>query len=137
MNTLIHQCIQAIREQSYSEHFEVYPAFDMIPVVNKPKNIFVVIGAEKMQFEQPFSDGQHPVTPFRADLRVSVLMPISTPAEKLLDFFYQTAVPGMQSVGGILCSMQADASATDVRLQKIVCTGIFQLKGVFLQEEIS
>ncbi len=135
MNTLLQQCMTALKNQPCSQKFEVYPAFDMIPVVNKSGSIFIIIGMEKLHFALPFFNGQSCITPFTADFRVSVLMPINTPESKLLDVFYQIAVPGMQNAGGILCDMQTQACSPDFKLQKMTYTGIFRLKGIFQPDQ--
>ena len=135
MNTLFNQTFSHLKETETD--FELYASFDAVPMVCKSKSLFVVLSMEKVRFSTPFPNGNGGVTPFTADFRVSVLTPIASPCQSLVNFFYSVIVPRMQEAGYLLCEMQSDEVKPDYKLQKLVYSGFFRAKGVQVREEES
>ncbi|MBR0483389.1 MAG: hypothetical protein IJJ69_01240 [Oscillospiraceae bacterium] len=134
MNELLNMLINLLKHQQEFPLFEVYPAFDAVPVSAKSRNLFVVLSPECFQLHQAFPDGNSSIAPFTATFRISVLAPAVTPSEKLLEFFYTVLVPILHSANCFLYETQADAPKTDGKLQKLVYSGTFRLKGVYVPD---
>ncbi|MBR1555902.1 MAG: hypothetical protein IJ644_11010 [Oscillospiraceae bacterium] len=137
MNELLNMLLNLLKQQQDYPFFEVYPTFDAVPVSSKSHKLFVVLSPECFQLHQAFPDGNSGIAPFTATFRISVLAPAVTPAEKLLEFFYSVLVPVLHSANCFLSETQADAPKTDGRLQKLVYSGTFRLKGVYVPDNDS
>lgn len=112
---------------------EVYPSFDAVPVSRKSDALFTVIQPESVQLDAPFPDGSSGAFPFSAVYLVSVLIPMTVPLSRAEDFFYDAALPRMESLGSVLCEVRP--AHMDVKLGRVVMEGRFRLRGVFLGEE--
>lgn len=114
--------------------FEIYTSYDAIPVRSKSQKLFVVISPEHIKLSNSAYDGQKTISSFTADFRISVLVPMTTPSKRILEFFYSRIVPPMHRNGFMLYEMQADAPKADVRLQKLAYSGLFRLRGLYVPE---
>lgn len=132
MQDLIAELIRILKSDDLD--FEIYTSYDAIPVREKSQKLFVVVSQEHMQLSHSAYDGKKTISSFTADFRISVLVPMTTPSERVLEFFYSRIVPPMHHTGCILHEMQADAPKADVRLQKLVYSGLFRLRGLYLPE---
>ncbi len=117
--------IDEIRRQGIRE---IYPSFDAVPLPNKSDSLFVVAGLDKVQTDFPFPDGKGGIKPFSADVRVSILIPMTAPVSRAEECFYEKICPAMQKVGAALC--ETAAPLTDVKLQRVVMYGIFRFRGL-------
>lgn len=134
MNELLQLFINLLKNQQNSHYFEVYSSFDAVPVSSKSKKLFIVISPESMKLSLPFSDNSGRIAPFTADFRFSLLAPMTTPNEKLLEFFYSVLVPALHSQNCFLYEMQSDSPKADYKLQKLVYSAVFRIKGLFLPD---
>jgi len=134
MNQLLQLFLSLLKNYQNSHYFEVYPSFDAVPVSSKSKKLFVVISPECMKLGQPFADASGRIAPFTADFRFYVLAPMSTPDETLLQFFYSVLVPALHSQNCFLYEMQSDSPKTDYKLQKLVYSAVFRIKGLWMPD---
>lgn len=134
MNELLNMLLTLLKHQQDYPFFEVYPSFDAVPVSAKSRTLFVVLSPECFQLHQAFPDGNSGIAPFTATFRISVLAPAVTPGEKLLEFFYSVLVPVLHSSNCFLYETQSDAPKTDSRLQKLVYSASFRLKGIYVPD---
>lgn len=132
MENLVQELIAVLKTSD--DNFEIYPSFDAVPVREKSAKLFVVLSAETVRLQCSAREPVRTISSFTADLRVSVLVPMTTPSEHVLEFFYGTIVPRMHRTGCQLTSMQMDAPKADTRLQKLVYSGLFRLRGLYLPE---
>ncbi|MBR4320073.1 MAG: hypothetical protein IKI37_01890 [Oscillospiraceae bacterium] len=135
MNELLAMLLNLFRNQPDSEFLEVYASFDMLPVSSKSKKLFLVISPETFRMSQAFPDGNSGISPFTADFRFSLLSSMNTPHEKLLEYFYSVLVPKLHDSNCFLCEMQSDSPKIDLKLQKLVYSGLFRLKGLYIPEQ--
>ncbi|MDE5768487.1 MAG: hypothetical protein K2H82_03800 [Oscillospiraceae bacterium] len=132
MESLIQELIAILKADDLN--FQVYPSFDAIPVREKSRQLFVVLAPETIKLNCCAREITRTISSFTADFRVSVLVPMTTPSEHVLEFFYSKIVPRMHRAGCHLESMQTDAPKADTRLQKLVYSGLFRLRGLYLPE---
>lgn len=114
--------------------FQVYPSFDAVPVREKSRQLFVVLAPETIRLNCCTRESARTISSFTADFRVSVLVPMTTPSEHVLEFFCSRIVPRMHRIGCHLESMQMENPKADTRLQKLVYSGLFRLRGLYLPE---
>ena len=124
MNELLNQILEVLKNHG----IEAYPSFDMIPVIKKSKNLFVVIMPEKFHLDFAFADGLTGSSPFTAEFRISVLTPVTVPGEMLVSFFDTEILPVLQTIG--LYELQTGVPEIDLKLQKQVYSGLFRMKGL-------
>lgn len=129
MRLLLDRAVQLFREAGIRE---VYPSFDAVPLPAKSDRLFTVLGLDSVKLEQPFPDGKGGVHPFSATIKVSVLVPMNVPACRAEGFFYETALPLMNRLGAVLC--ETAPAVVDVKLQKIVMSGLFRVRGLYFSE---
>ena len=134
MNELLAMLLNLLKNQDDYPFFEVCSAFDAVPVAQKSKKLFVVVSPECFQLHPAFADGASGIAPFTATFRISVLAPAVTPSDKLLEFFYSVLVPVLHSANCFLSEMQSDALKTDSKLQKLVYSASFRLKGIYVPD---
>lgn len=136
MNELLSLLINTLKaNQNPSHPFEVYPSFDSLPVSSKSRDFFIVISPEKFQLNPPYPGTSGKISPFTADFRIYVLASMSTPNQKLWEFFYSMIVPALHSANCFLDEMLTDAPQIDLKLQKAVYSGTFRLKGLYVPEQ--
>ena len=140
MNELLSILLSLLRNQ-LPRYTEIYPSFDAVPVSSKSRKLFTVISPQCFRLSQAFPDDNAGIAPFTADFRISLLAPLMTPNEKLLEFFYASLVPALHSANCFLYEMQSDTPKPDLQLQKLVYSATFRIKGLYLpdsqQEDIS
>lgn len=132
---LLNILMNILQKNQDNPYFEIYPSFDALPVSGKSKKLFVVISPEIFKLSQAFPDGSSGISPFTADFRIYVLTSMTTPNEKLMEFFYSVIIPQMHSAHCFLYEMQSEAPKVDLKLQKLVYSGIFRLKGLYLPDK--
>ncbi|MDE5754173.1 MAG: hypothetical protein K2H89_06515 [Oscillospiraceae bacterium] len=132
MQDLLSELVNILKENN--PEFEIYASYDAIPVRSKSQKLFVVVSQEHIKLSNSAYDGQKTISSFTADFRISVLVPMITPCERILEFFYSRIVPPMHRTGCMLHEMQADAPGVDVKLQKLVYSGLFRLRGLYVPE---
>ncbi len=132
MHELLSMLMNLFASQS---EIEVYSSFDMLPLSSKSKKLFLVISPEVFQLNQPFSNGTANFSPFTADFRLSLLSAMNTPNDKLLEYFYSVLVPKLHAENCFLYEMQSDSPKIDLKLQKLVYSGLFRLKGLYIPEQ--
>ncbi|MDE6087417.1 MAG: hypothetical protein K2G25_03430 [Oscillospiraceae bacterium] len=132
MESLIQELMTILKADD--TNFQVYPSFDAVPVREKSRQLFVVLAPETVKLNCCAREVTRTISSFTADFRVSVLVPMTTPSEHVLEFFYSKIVPRMHRVGCHLESMQMDNPKADTRLQKLVYSGLFRLRGLYLPE---
>ena len=135
MNELLSMLLNVFQNQPDLQYLEVYPSFDMLPLSSKSKKLFLVISPETFRMSQPFPDGKNNISPFTADFRFSLLASVNTPNEKLLECFYSVLVPKLHTANCFLYEMQSDSPKIDLKLQKLVYSGLFRLKGLYIPEQ--
>ncbi|MDE6004972.1 MAG: hypothetical protein K2G88_06260 [Oscillospiraceae bacterium] len=113
--------------KSDNPDFEIYTCFDAIPVAKKSNTKFIIISTEQVKLNSVFSE-------FTANLKISVLMPMTTPSDKILDFFYNNIIPKLHDSGYMLYQMQANSPEIDLKLQKLVYSAVFSLYGLYIPE---
>lgn len=129
MRLLLDKAVQLFRDAGIRE---VYPAFDAVPLPAKSDRLFTVLGLESVQLDAPFPDRKGGVHPFSAAIRVSVLVPMDVPACRAEDFFYETVIPVMDRMGAVIG--ESNPAVVDLKLQKIVMSGLFRVRGLYLEE---
>ncbi|MBR1527941.1 MAG: hypothetical protein IJ642_01415 [Oscillospiraceae bacterium] len=134
MNELLTLFLALLKNQQNSSRFEVCSSFDAVPVSSKSRKLFVVVSPESMKLSQPFSGSSGQIAPFTADFRFYVLAPMTTPSEQLLQFFYSVLVPALHDENCFLYEMQADAPKADYKLQKLVYSAVFRIKGLWMPD---
>jgi len=134
MNELLNLFLTLLKTQQNAPPFEVCSSFDAVPISSKSKKLFVVISPESMKLSQPFSNPSGHISPFTADFRFYLLAPMTTPAEQLLQFFYSVLVPALHDNNCFLYEMQSDPPKTDYKLQKLVYSAVFRIKGLWLPD---
>lgn len=131
MRMLLEAAMDAFRKAGFRE---VYPSFDAVPLPKKSDQLFAVLGLDAVQLDSPFpdetGDGVHP---FVARVKVSVLVPMHAPVSRAEDFFYLSALPILEGIGAALC--ETAPPVVDVKLQRLVMSGVFRFRGVYLHSE--
>lgn len=127
MRELLDGVIAALRQGCRSE---VYPSFDAVPLPKKSDRLFAVAELRRVQLDAPFPDGSHAVHPFTAEVRISVLVPMTSPVQRAEDFLYGSVMPVMDTLGAVLCEVQP--ALADARLQRVMLQAVFKLKGIYL-----
>lgn len=135
MNELLSMLLNLLKNQPDLQYLEVYPSFDMLPLSSKSKKLFLVISPETFRLSEAFPDGNSGIAPFTADFRFSLLASMNTPSERLLESFYSVLVPKLHSANCFLYEMQSDSPKIDLKLQKLVYSGLFRLKGLYIPEQ--
>lgn len=131
MNELLNQILNLLKNQG----IEVYPSFDMIPVMRKSGKLFVVVTPEQFRLEFAFADGLTGSSPFTAEFRISVLTPMNVPGETLVAFLDTEILPHLRTIG--LYEWQTGTPEIDLKLQKQVCSGLLRLKGICFPATVS
>ncbi len=129
MNELLMLLITTLK----SYYSEIYPSFDAVPVNAKSRTLFVVVSPENFQIQQSFPGETSGISPFSASFRISALCPASASADRLTAFFDSVIIPAL--CDGFLTELQCEAPRTDSKLQKLVCSGVFRMKGLYLPEQ--
>lgn len=135
MHEIVNQIINFLKSEN--SDFEIYTSFDSIPVMKKSGNLFVVVSVKRVTLNSAFPDGHQGMALFTADFRISVLAPMTTSGERMLEFFYTVIMPRMHSAGCMPYEMQADAPEIDLKLQKLVYSGLFHLHGIYIPDSDS
>ncbi len=133
MNELLSLLLSLLRNQ-LPQYTEIYPSFDAVPVSSKSRKLFLVVSPQCFRLSQAFPDGSAGIAPFTADFRISLLAPLMTPNDKLLEFFYTSLVPALHSANCFLYEMQSDVPKPDLQLQKLVYSASFRIKGLYLPD---
>ncbi len=108
---------------------ELYPAFDAVPYPTKSETLFVVAAPERIQLEAPFVCHSTAVHPFTADIRISVLIPMTSHISRAEDMLYQKILPQMERLCAVLC--EVSAPQVDVKLGRVVLAGVFRMRGLY------
>ena len=133
MNEILNNLIYILK--SDNPEFEIYTCFDVIPVAKKSKHKFIIISPEKIKLNSVvYDNNNNNISEFTADFKISVLMPITTPSDKILEFFYTSIFPKMHDAGCLCYQMHASSPEIDLKLQKLVYHAIFSLHGVYIPE---
>ncbi|MDE5737301.1 MAG: hypothetical protein K2H93_02935 [Oscillospiraceae bacterium] len=132
MNEILNHLIHILK--SDNSDFEIYTCFDAIPVARKSNHKFIIISPEKIKLNSVFPDDNKTISEFTADVKISVLMPMTTPSDKILEFFYADIFPKMQEAGCLCYQMQANSPEIDLKIQKLVYHAVFSLHGIYIPE---
>ncbi len=130
MHTLLQFFMTLLKEQPSLKNLEIYSSFDAVPVSSKSKKLFLVISPECIRLGEPFSDASGRIAPFTADFRFSLLAPMTTPNTTLLSFFESVLLPALHSQNCFLYEIQTDSPKSDYKLQKLVYSAVFRMKGL-------
>lgn len=131
MKQILNNLIKILK--SNNPDFEIYTCFDAIPVAKKSKN-FIIISPEQVKLNSAFPDNNNYISEFTANFKISVLMPMITPSDKILEFFYTKILPKIHDSGCMLFEMQANSPEIDLKLQKLVYHAIFYLHGLYIPD---
>ena len=132
MTNLLAYILNALRGD---DHQEVYPSFDAVPVSRKSTALFTVVAPESVQIEPVIPVGLERAAllayPFSAVYKVSVLIPMTQPLATAENYFYNTILPRMESVGSTLCDVLP--AHVDAALGKVVMQGKFRLRCLYTE----
>ncbi|MBR3630985.1 MAG: hypothetical protein IKN55_11030 [Oscillospiraceae bacterium] len=130
MRELIDAVVGALREVCGGE---VYPGFDAVPLPKKSGRRFTVVETERLALDAPFPDGVGAVHPFTAELRISVLVPMTAPVQRAEELLYGGILPVLETMGAMVCEVQP--ALGDARLQRTVLRAAVRFRGVYTMED--
>lgn len=114
--------INIIRQELTESGAEnVYSAFDALPVSSKGK-FFTVIGMKSFEYSTPVYSQYTVYMPFRAELEIRVLAPVSTSMEEICSY-YETAIGGViNSIAGLSSNISGMSVKHDKNIGRLVLT---------------
>lgn len=127
MKTLFMQAYDAL-----SAHLPVYPSFDAVPLEKKPAALFAVLDQAETVLNTPAVTPEGRMHPVETMLTVTLLLPVYGDFRQAVDCFYETVVPVMLSLDGCVTHIRTDAVRVDHKLRRLVFSGRFTLKGLYL-----
>lgn len=128
MHSILDKALALLREEGIRE---VYASFDAVPLPDKSDRLFTVVGLESVQMEPPFPDGSKGVHPFTATLKVSVLVPMTSPVGTAEKFYYEMLLPVLLRLGAV--QGETVPASVNIKLGKVVMSGLLRIRGLYAE----
>ncbi|MBQ8296606.1 MAG: hypothetical protein IJX77_02345 [Ruminococcus sp.] len=109
---------------------KVYSAFDNIPVENKGREIFTVVGIESYESFSPIYSEYNVFLPFKAEASVQLIAPQSFTMTQLYDYFDSYVMPIAGNMGSLTCSLKKLSMKNDSNISRLVLKVQFSVTGI-------
>lgn len=134
LKNILSQIVSVLEESGVNK---VYTAFDNLPLESKGRDIITVVSVDSFESSAPLYSEYNIFLPFKAEIGISLVAPLSMSMAQLYDYFDSNILPLMDKLGSLTCNMRNLTMKNDANLHKLVLKLRFSATGISKLERSS
>ncbi|MDE7365069.1 MAG: hypothetical protein K2N27_09365 [Ruminococcus sp.] len=107
----------------------VYSSFDSLPIEAKGR-FFTVIGIKKLEYSKPVYSEFTIYMPFRTEIEISILAPLSTSIDKVWNYYKSKIKESIQNIAGLNTCISDISVKQDKNISRFVLKVTISADGI-------